>query len=105
VLCVVRVGDEIRVFNATCPHHYASLTNGVVHNLLEAGAPPALTVDRERWVITCPWHRWEYDLESGHALCDRRLRIKLYDSEVVDGRVVSRLAPKAASGDAPPLRA
>lgn len=93
-VCVVRIGDGVRVFNPTCPHHYASLETGVVHNVLEGDVEGRLSIDEGRWIITCPWHRYEYDLQSGQALCDGALRIRLYDIEIVEGMVRTHLKPE-----------
>ena len=29
--------------------------------------------------FVCPWHGWEYELETGECIGDRRLKLKKYD--------------------------
>ena len=94
VVGLVRTGNTVSVFNPTCPHHYASLTYGIVHNVLEAGDVGELTIDTDRWIITCPWHRWEFNLETGQALCGQSEKVRIYDSAIVEGRVITRLNPR-----------
>lgn len=38
-------------------------------------------------VLRCPWHGWEFDLESGRCLDDDSLRAAVYPVEVADGVV------------------
>ena len=46
--------------------------------------------------LQCPWHKWEFDIASGRALADERLRVRRYAVRV-DGPeiVVSLDAPSA----------
>jgi nitrite reductase/ring-hydroxylating ferredoxin subunit len=46
------IGDEVSALQAFCPHLEAPLFQGSVAN----GA------------VTCPWHRWRFDLRSGACL-------------------------------------
>ena len=41
-------------------------------------------------VLRCPWHGWEFDLETGEKLFDPgcRARVKTYPVAVEDGVVV-----------------
>lgn len=42
-------------------------------------------------VLTCPWHGWQFDLESGRALFDSRVAVATYQVHVRDGWIeVSR---------------
>jgi nitrite reductase/ring-hydroxylating ferredoxin subunit len=37
--------------------------------------------DYERYVVACPWHGWEYDLETGVCLADPSRRIAVYSAD------------------------
>ena len=69
-----------------CPHHGAPLCRGRIRER-EAGSPGTYEPSGRR-VLRCPWHGWEFDLESGRCLDDERLRAAVYAVDVVDGRVV-----------------
>ncbi|HEY1368154.1 MAG TPA: Rieske (2Fe-2S) protein [Gaiellaceae bacterium] len=88
---VVRVGDSVRVFSSICPHHGGPLARGLVRDALTADCPGAPAIEPDRFVLMCPWHNWEFDLDTGQALFDRSTRMKLYESAVVDGRVVAQV--------------
>jgi nitrite reductase/ring-hydroxylating ferredoxin subunit len=43
-------------------------------------------------VIRCPWHGWEFDLESGRSLFEpRRFGLKTYAVTEDDGQVILHL--------------
>ena len=72
-----------------CPHHGAPLCRGRVRER-EAGEPGSYEPSGKR-VLRCPWHGWEFELESGRCLDDPLLRARVYPVEVVDGRVLVAL--------------
>jgi nitrite reductase/ring-hydroxylating ferredoxin subunit len=41
-----------------------------------------------RRVLHCPWHGWEFDLDSGVSPDDARMRAAVYSAHVLDGRVL-----------------
>jgi nitrite reductase (NADH) small subunit len=68
-----------------CPHHGAPLCLGRVRER-EMGAPGRYELSGRR-VLRCPWHGWEFDLETGRCLDEPSLRAAVYEAEVEDGRV------------------
>jgi nitrite reductase (NADH) small subunit len=68
-----------------CPHHGGPLCLGVVRERLD-GDPGRYALAGRR-VLRCPWHGWEFDLETGRCLDDPSQRAAVYGVEVVDGRV------------------
>jgi nitrite reductase/ring-hydroxylating ferredoxin subunit len=52
-----------------------------------SGVPGEMAVDESRPVLVCPWHTWEYDLETGRSTTDARFRVRSYPVLVVDGEV------------------
>jgi len=51
--------------------------------------------DAHSAVLVCPWHRWEYDLQSGIGLRDERYRLKKYRAWEEQGRVMVDVAGRA----------
>ena len=74
-------GVTVAVFNggnglfyacgAVCPHEDGPLAEG----WLEGGS------------IVCPWHGFDFDLQTGRCLVDERLTIPVYPSRVAAGAV------------------
>jgi nitrite reductase (NADH) small subunit len=72
-----------------CPHSGAPLCLGRVRSR-ESGVPGAYALSGQR-VLRCPWHGWEFDLETGGCLDDAALRTAVYPVEVADGVVRVRV--------------
>jgi nitrite reductase (NADH) small subunit len=83
---VVRARDGLRALRNRCPHHGGPLCLGPVRER-EAGAPGRYEPSG-REVLRCPWHGWEFDLETGRCLDDPALRVAVYSVEIRDGRVL-----------------
>ena len=79
-MLLIRQGDEIRAFSATCPHKGAPLEQGA----LCAGK------------LVCPWHKAVFDMTDGHLLAPVALDpLPHYPARVRDGRIQVRLQPIA----------
>ena len=52
------------------------------------GGRPAQYVSAERRVLHCPWHGWEFDLDSGRCPDDERMRVAVYPVKIESGRVL-----------------
>ena len=90
-------GTEVAVFNLdgelfavanACPHHGGPLCHGRISGARLPSDPYEHRWGRENRVLTCPWHGWEFDLESGQALFDERVRVRTFDVRIEDGQVV-----------------
>ncbi len=73
-------GEEVAVFHIDgdffaianeCPHHGASLCEGYL---------------REKTVI-CPWHGWQFDLQTGQGLTVPGMNVERFEVKVEDGQV------------------
>ena len=89
---VFRLGDEFRAYENVCLHQGGPVCTGVVIGKVEQVLRDDKTVAFERESteelhVICPWHGWEYDLENGECATDRRLRLRSFDVELVDGEL------------------
>jgi nitrite reductase/ring-hydroxylating ferredoxin subunit len=71
-----------------CPHHGGPLCLGRVRER-ESGTPGSYELAGRR-VLRCPWHGWEFDLETGACLDEPSLRAAVYPARVEAGRVLVR---------------
>lgn len=71
-----------------CPHHGGPLCLGSVRERL--GGAPGVYALGGRSVLRCPWHGWEFDLETGRCLDEPALRAAVYPARIADGRVLVR---------------
>jgi nitrite reductase (NADH) small subunit len=69
-----------------CPHHGGPLCLGRVGERVE-GAPGVYELTGRR-TLRCPWHGWEFDLETGICVDEATLRAAVYPARVDGGRVL-----------------
>lgn len=89
VIGVFRVGDDFVAYENRCLHQGGPVCEGQYFPKVEAVVTGDGKVLGERFAkkephLVCPWHGWEYDLSTGEAIPDRRLRLRRYEV-VTDG--------------------
>jgi nitrite reductase/ring-hydroxylating ferredoxin subunit len=89
-------GTEVALFNVdgelyalanACPHHGGPLCFGRITGARVADAPYEHRWERESRIVVCPWHGWEFDLETGRSLFDESVGVRIFDVHVEDGAV------------------
>ena len=92
-IVVVRARDgRLHAVAGRCLHQGAGLAGGRLLDDVEGERPGEYRLVEGRDVIKCPWHGYEYDLQSGCALFDRRRKLRTYEVGEHEGRVVLELA-------------
>lgn len=90
-------GRSIGVFNVDgryhalrnlCPHKGGALCAGRVTGTVLATDDREFVYGREGEILRCAFHGWEFEIATGRALADRRVRAHSYPVAVEDGRVV-----------------
>jgi nitrite reductase (NADH) small subunit len=86
---VISVGDEFYAVSDRCPHMGASMCAGSLSGTLVPSDPHDFVYGMDQRVLRCPWHGWEFDLESGRSLLEpRRYGLRTYRVTAHDGQVV-----------------
>jgi len=86
---VVAAGGAFFAVQDRCPHMGAPMCGGTVSGTFLPAGAHELVYGRHDRVIRCPWHGWEFDLETGRSLLERdRVGLKTYRVTVDDGEVV-----------------
>jgi 3-phenylpropionate/trans-cinnamate dioxygenase ferredoxin subunit len=87
---VFNVGGALYAVRNACPHQGARLCEGTVGGTMLPSDPCEYRYGLEGRVLRCPWHGWEFDLETGEKLFDpaSNARVKTYRVAVEDGDVV-----------------
>ena len=92
-LGIFRVDDEYRAYLNWCPHQGGPMCKGPLTGRQTA------TFDREtletefEWtkedgVLVCPWHGWEFDLETGINLSRADIELPSFPVREEDGELV-----------------
>lgn len=89
---VIRHDGDFYALSNTCLHDCGPVCTGRVHErmtgeFVETGRPIEWSHDEDEIVISCPWHGWTYDVESGVHLGDESIQLPVYEVEVEDGIV------------------
>lgn len=71
LIAVFNVGGEFLAIDNECPHRGGALADGAL-----AGT-----------IITCPLHRWQFDLRDGKSPLSSDLAVRRYPTAVRDGAV------------------
>jgi nitrite reductase (NADH) small subunit len=77
-----------RAIRNRCPHHGGPLCLGRVVERVE-GEPGLYELTGTR-VLRCPWHGWEFDLQTGVCMDEPSLRAAVYQARIDAGRVLVR---------------
>lgn len=107
-------GRSIGVFNVdgtyyalrnACPHQGGPLCSGDVLSALTSSGPGDYVFDPERKLLACPWHNWEFDMETGESWFDpQRTRVHPYEVVLESGRTIQdEQDAAAAAGEEPGL--
>lgn len=83
---VFNVGGRYFAVRNRCPHQGAELCLGVLTGHLESHTPGEYRYSRANEMLRCPWHGWEFDLETGESWFDpERVRVRRYPVTVQKG--------------------
>jgi len=90
-LGLFRVGNKVIAYENRCPHAGGPVCQGKLYKRVEE----QLTAEKKtlclkfgsQTQIVCPWHGYEFDLETGAHPGDPRVRLRRIPTEVRDGSV------------------
>jgi 3-phenylpropionate/trans-cinnamate dioxygenase ferredoxin subunit len=88
-IAVLSVGERFFAVRDRCPHKGASLCQGTVSGTFVASAPHEYLYGKDNSVLRCPWHGWEFDLETGRSLLEPdTVGVRVFTVTVDDGTVI-----------------
>lgn len=99
---VFRVGDRFYGIRNRCPHQGGPLCRGHMLGDAVSDAPGRARISADPLRIACPWHGWEYDLQTGQSFMGPAMAgVRSYGVAVEPGaKLVAELEP--ASGELRP---
>lgn len=84
---VFHIDGEYYAISNYCPHQGAELCKGAVGGTNLHSRVYEYEYGRDREIIRCPWHRWEFDIKTGKSLFDDKVRVRCYHVKEEDGEV------------------
>ena len=99
---VFRIDDRFFALRNRCPHQGGPLCHGRLSPWAVADLPGQVEMQGPP-LVACPWHGWEYDLETGQSfLGPGETRVKAYDASVARGDTLEDIPAAArAAGRSP----
>jgi nitrite reductase (NADH) small subunit len=92
---VLNIDGKLYSIRNKCPHRGAPLALGSIGGRMMESEPGQFVYGMDNQVWRCPWHRWQFDLESGRTLHDpNNERVRVYSVFVEDGFVVIEAGPR-----------
>lgn len=88
VVVVRTAAGELRALRDICPHQGARLSNGKLEAAVDGPAVGHYSLSEDRTILRCPWHGYEFDVETGRCLADASSRVRAYPVTVEGGIVV-----------------
>ena len=91
-VAVFNTGDDFYAILNRCAHQQAPLYKAGEEkiNAEDTWTDTRGGVDAENATVSCPWHLWEWDLETGQHEASGK-RIGTFDTKTVDGDVFVRI--------------
>ena len=76
---------RLYAFENTCRHMGGPVGEGLLMGKVEAVLDDEQRQLYERFSTTeihlvCPWHGWEYDIETGECAANRRIKLRRYEA-------------------------
>ena len=76
---VFRIGDKLVAYRNNCPHAGGPVCQGkIFHQIEEALTPDMRSAGlrhSKRRIVVCPWHGYEFDIETGRHPGDPNVRL------------------------------
>jgi nitrite reductase/ring-hydroxylating ferredoxin subunit len=86
-IAVFNVEDRFHALSNHCVHQGGPVCEGMLSGGLCVDDQNELDYSYEDELVSCPWHGWEFELETGKHLARPKYRLPTYDVVVVDGSV------------------
>jgi nitrite reductase (NADH) small subunit len=89
---VVRAKGKLHAFLNICPHQGGPVCDGLLIHRVEEVIAPDKTYQGMRFSetdlhIVCPWHGWEFNIETGKCAGDGKHGLKRFKTVERDGAI------------------
>ncbi len=83
-ICVMKVDGQLYAYENTCVHQGGPVCEGLIMEKVEEVLADDKTSlgevfsEKEKHII-CPWHGWEFKLETGECVVNKKLVLNKYE--------------------------
>jgi len=92
-ICIFNINGEYHGVLNWCPHQGGPLCKGDLGGAVRATfdrktLETEVIWDDEESVIACPWHGWEFDVETGSCFSRENSAVPIYEVQNRNGEIV-----------------
>jgi nitrite reductase (NADH) small subunit len=85
---LIKSNGKVHAVRNVCPHRGAPVCSGTFKGTMLPSDPGTFVFGLDDRILQCPWHGWEFDLNTGRTLCDHgNKKLVLYPVTVKEGAV------------------
>ena len=70
-----------------CPHNQAEICRGRVTGRMTFSPEKGVCYEEDALTLRCPWHHWEFDLDSGKPVISMPGKLKHYPVKAEAGEI------------------
>jgi nitrite reductase/ring-hydroxylating ferredoxin subunit len=85
---VFNLDGELRAWSNFCPHDGAPVCLGAVTGTTESSGSYDASWVKEGDILRCPWHGWEFDIQTGKSVVEPTKTLRSYPVHVEDGWII-----------------
>lgn len=86
---VFNVNGDYHALHNRCPHMAGPLCEGpVCGTAMPVDDLRTFTYGRDMELVRCGWHGWEFEIKTGTALIDEKVRARTYDVTVENDQLI-----------------
>lgn len=90
-----RADGKVHAVRNRCPHKGAPICKFPPTGTMLPGAPGTLEWGREGEILRCPWHGFEFSIESGtRPYMESNMRLRIYPARIEDGHILIDMSPQ-----------
>ncbi len=95
---VLRQTDgRVHAVRNLCPHKGAPMCKAPPTGTTLPGPPGSLTWGLDGKILRCPWHGYEFHIETGaRPFTDSRMRLRIYPARIENGEIRVDLGPQVS---------
>ncbi len=90
-----REDGRVQALRNWCPHKGAPMCKFKPTGTMIPGPPGTLEWAHEGEILRCPWHGFEFSIETGlRPYTDSSMRLRLYPARIVQGDILIDTSPQ-----------
>jgi nitrite reductase/ring-hydroxylating ferredoxin subunit len=88
-LGIYNIDGRFYAVHSMCPHQFGPACKGPVtsKSVCDESTDWQFQLTRAGEILVCPWHGMQFDIIDGQSLSNKKLRLRTFPVQVVDGEV------------------